>query len=97
MVSKYSYGVKYHFKIVLWLIASTLVSHCELYSEVLMYILAVINGRHCTPLLSSLINNAMYVLNSVGTLLILTHAAIQVVYCHYMLTPFVECLRYIKL
>ena len=25
------------------------------------------------------------------------HAAIQVVYCHYMLTPFVECLWYVKI
>ena len=34
----------------------------------------------------------------VGPLLIaLTHAAIQVVYCHYMLTPSMECLWYVKL
>ena len=33
-----------------------------------------------------------HVLNSSSALLILMHAAIQVVYCHYMLTPFVECL-----
>ena len=35
-------------------------------------------------------------LNSAGALFILMHAAIQVVYCHYVLTPFVECLWYIK-
>ena len=33
-----------------------------------------------------------HVLNSSSALLILMHAAIQVVYCHYMLTPFMECL-----
>ena len=38
-----------------------------------------------------------HVLNSAGALLILMHAAIQVVYCHYMLTPFVEYLLYVKL
>ena len=38
-----------------------------------------------------------HVLNSVGALLVLlTHVAIQVVYCHYMLTPCLECLRYVK-
>ena len=37
-----------------------------------------------------------HVLNSAGALLILMHVAIQVVYCHYMLTPFVECLWYVK-
>ena len=31
---------------------------------------------------------------SVGALFILMHAALQVVYCHYMLTPFMECLWY---
>ena len=30
-------------------------------------------------------------------LIALTHAAIQVVYCHYMLTPSMECLWYVKL
>ena len=28
--------------------------------------------------------------------LVLTHAAIQIVYCHYMLIPFVKCLWYFK-
>ena len=38
-----------------------------------------------------------HVLNSSGALLILTtHVANQVVYCHYMLTPFMECLWYVK-
>ena len=33
-----------------------------------------------------------------GTLIIvLTHAAVQVIYYHYMLTPFMECLWYVKL
>ena len=33
------------------------------------------------------------ILNNAGALLVLliTHEAIQVVYCHYMLTPCVEC------
>ena len=38
-----------------------------------------------------------HVLNSVAVLLVfLTHAAFQVVYCHYMLAPCVECLWYDK-
>ena len=36
-----------------------------------------------------------HVLNSADTLVILMYAAIQVVYRHYMLTPFVECLWYV--
>ena len=37
-------------------------------------------------------------LNSAGALLVLlTYVAIQVVYCHYMLTPCVECLWYVKI
>ena len=37
-------------------------------------------------------------LNSMGTLLVhLMHEAIQVVYCHYMLTLWVECLWYVKI
>ena len=48
-----------------------------------MYSLAVIHG---TPWLASLIS----LLNSMGALFILMHVAIQVVYCHYMLIPFVE-------
>ena len=37
------------------------------------------------------------IMNVVGALLVLvTHAATQVVYCHYMLTPCVECLWYVK-
>ena len=39
------------------------------------------------------LNVAQCVVNS-STLM---HAAIQVVYCHYMLTPFMECLWYVKL
>ena len=56
----------------------------------MMYSLAVIYGISCMPSLSSL-------LISVGALFILMHTAIQVVYCHYMLTPFVECLWYVKI
>ena len=55
----------------------------------MMYSLAVVHGTPRMPSLSSPINR---VLNSAGTLFILTHVAIQVVYCHYMLTPFVEYL-----
>ena len=36
------------------------------------------------------------VLNNAGALLNLTHGAIQVVYCHYMLAPFMECFWYVK-
>ena len=59
----------------------------------MMYSLAVAHGTPCMPSLSSLINR---VLNSVDALFILTHVAIQVVYYHYMLTPFVEYLWYVK-
>ena len=55
----------------------------------IMYFLAVVHGM---PSLSSLINNTMYVMNSAGVLLILMHATIQVVYCHYILTPFTKFL-----
>ena len=48
------------------------------------------------PSLSSLIINNLYVLNTSGALLILTHETIQVVYCHYMLTPSMECLWCVK-
>ena len=52
------------------------------------------------PSLYCLINNILmychHVLNSADALLILRHAAIQVVYCHYMLTSFVECMWYVK-
>ena len=34
--------------------------------------------------------------NSSGALIILTHTAIQIVYCHYMLTPFQEYLWCVK-
>ena len=38
------------------------------------------------------------ILNSVGVLLVpLTHVAIQVAYCLYMLTPCMECLWYCTL
>ena len=56
----------------------------------MMYSLAVVHGMPCMPSLNSL-------LDSVGALFILTHAAIQVVYCYYMLTPSVKCLWYVKL
>ena len=70
-VTSYSYyhsnccGASSSIKIVLWLCASTLVSHCELYSEVLtylmiMYSLGVVHGMFCMHSLSSLIKNAMY-------------------------------------
>ena len=52
----------------------------------IMYSLAVVHGM---PSLISLLNSA-------GALFIPMHVAIQVVYCHYMLTPFVEFLWYIK-
>ena len=80
-------------KIVLWLIASTSVSHCELFKcqhSMMMYSLAVVHGMPCMPSLSLL-------LNSMGALFILTYAAIHAFYCHYMLTPFVECLWYIRM
>ena len=38
-----------------------------------------------------------HVLNSTGALNIHTHVAIQVVYCHYMLTPCGEYLWYIRM
>ena len=53
----------------------------------MMYCLAVIHDTSC---ISSLTSSPMYehcILNSTGVLLVLIHAAIQVVYCHYMLTP----------
>ena len=59
----------------------------------IMYSLAVVYVTPCMPSLSSPINR---VLNSVGALFILTHVAIQVVYCQYMLTTFVEYLWYVK-
>ena len=59
----------------------------------MMYSLAVVHGTPCMPSLSSLINR---VLNSAGALFILTHVAIQVVCCQYMLTTFVEYLWYVK-
>ena len=56
-----------------------------------MYSLDVIYITHYIPLTK--LYESRVLLNSAGTLLVLlTHASIRVVYCHYMLTPFVECL-----
>ena len=56
----------------------------------MMYSLAVVHGMPCMLSLSLL-------LNSMGALFILTHAAIQVFYCHYILIPFVNvCGMYVN-
>ena len=55
----------------------------------IIYSLTIVHGMPCMPSLISL-------LNSVGALFVLMHVAFQVIYCHYMLTPFVECLWYVK-
>ena len=47
----------------------------------MMHYLAVVYGTLCMPLLT-----LCSVFNTVGTLFILTHRAIQVVNCHCMLT-----------
>ena len=54
-----------------------------------MYSLTFVHGIPCMPSLISLPD-------SMGALFILPHAAIQVVYCHYVLTPFVKFLSYVK-
>ena len=56
----------------------------------MMNSLAVAHGMPCIPSLSSLINSVVRVL-----LLILTHVAIQIVIV-IPLTPFMECLWYVK-
>ena len=81
-------------QITLWLVASTSVSGCELVKCGCPF--AVV---HCTSYtyvhtFTEFADQQCHVLNSSGALLILAHAAIQVVYCRYMLTPFVEWLNF---
>ena len=84
-------------KIALWLVASTLVSCCDLYSVVLMYVLYDdvffrSHSWHALFTFTKFTDQYCHLLNSTGALLILRNTAIQVVCCHYMLVPFEECL-----
>ena len=84
------------FKIVLWFVTSTSVSHCKL---VMIKCYSVHNDvvffSNCSwHTFTKFTDQKCCVLNSVGVLLILTYATIQVVYCYYMLTfhvMFVVC------
>ena len=89
---------------VLWLVVATVVltsvSLCELRSEVLVYLMIMYvffssHSWHALHPYTKFTNQQCCVLKSVGTLLILMGAAIQVVYYHYMLTFFMECLWYV--
>ena len=53
----------------------------------MVYSLAVIHDTLCILSLTS-----DDTLNNVGALIVHTNASIKVVNCHYILTPFVECL-----
>ena len=69
------------------IVAATSISLCKYYIAYLMmmYSLAVVHGTPCIPSLSSLINS------HARALLILMHAAIQVVYINTFRGMFVVC------
>ena len=85
---------QYSIKIVLWLysIASTSISLCKLGKYTIVYLmmlysLAVVHGTPCIPSLTKFTDHQSHA----RALLILTHAAIQVVYINTFRGMFVVC------
>ena len=68
-----------------------------LWNDFMLHSLSVI--YYTLRILSSLASSTLYrchVLNNIHELIVLMHAAIQVVHCHYMLTPCMKCLWKVK-